>query len=131
MALTVVGGYLLYDCYQHRPQPQYVQARIQAPPLRNYENPQKPVIFPLLIHFNASAAPPLAAGGKGTAHVRLQPEVAGEWTWRNDRTLVFYSPVERGSAISGYLAAVGSVCPARPGGGKTADLCCARLCHAN
>ena len=74
---------------QHLPQPQFSSFTVTPPEITPLEKDLKP--NPATIVFRDSAAPL----GKIDATVNLQmtPRLAGEWKWKNDRTLVF-SPSE-------------------------------------
>ncbi|HEY0505124.1 MAG TPA: alpha-2-macroglobulin [Lysobacter sp.] len=76
--------------WSHRPKPVVPDARqvsVDAPNLTDYGK-TPPVIDKLRLTFSASAAP-MADIGKAPKGVRMQPELAGSWLWKDDRTLEF------------------------------------------
>jgi alpha-2-macroglobulin len=74
---------------QHLPQPQFCGFTAYVPEITPLEKELKP--NPATIVFQYSAAP---LGKIGlTVDLQMTPHLAGEWRWRNDRTLVF-SPSE-------------------------------------
>ncbi|MBV8275673.1 MAG: hypothetical protein JO170_10515, partial [Verrucomicrobia bacterium] len=84
----VVCGSTVYFV-QHLPQPQFNSFTVRPPDITPLEKDLK--LNPATIVFQDSAAPL----GKIGAAVDLQmtPHLTGEWSWKNDRTLVF-SPSE-------------------------------------
>ena len=84
----VICGFAVYFV-EHLPQPQFTSFTVRPPDITPLEKDLEP--NPATIVFRDSAAPL----GKIGAAVNLQmtPHLAGEWKWKNDRTLVF-SPSE-------------------------------------
>lgn len=84
-----VGAWHARQWYRHRPQPRFVQATVVAPGETPFTKGQPLKPAPLLVNFSAPVARlekvprPLAAG------VRLEPDLPGQWQWRNDSALVF------------------------------------------
>ena len=86
VALAVLG-YGSY-WYQHRPQPAWVEVRIDAPK-RTCIECETPQINPLVLRFSASAAPLALAGKTVSRGITLTPALAGKWRWDGDKTLRF------------------------------------------
>lgn len=87
-----VGGVLLWRWYESRPRPVEVAFAVNAPAVTCYscEPPGSP--NPLIVQFEASAAPLDRAGHRVEAKqagIAMSPELAGQWTWDDDRTLRF------------------------------------------
>jgi alpha-2-macroglobulin len=88
----VAGGVLLWRWYEARPKPVLVAFEVAAPAVTCYgcDPPGSP--NPLLVRFDASAAPLEGVGHAFEADdggIRVRPELAGEWRWDDDRTLRF------------------------------------------
>ncbi|MBS0584563.1 MAG: alpha-2-macroglobulin [Proteobacteria bacterium] len=93
LLLLGVGGVVGYRAWRDRPRP-VVEApatfSVQAPILTGYdEEARKLIVHPLHVTFNRSAAPLALVGKSPTAGIAMQPELAGTWTWLNDRELNF------------------------------------------
>lgn len=95
IALLVVGlgGVFGYRAWRDRPKP-VVEApatfSAQAPMLTGYDDEaRKLVVHPLHVVFNRSVAPLALVGKSPTVGIAMQPELAGTWTWLNDRELNF------------------------------------------
>lgn len=92
--LVVAGGALGAWWYDHLPKPLLTHYRITPPAATRYDEQGRAQPQPLRIVFDDSAAPvgklqkPLSEG------VRLSPQLAGDWRWDNDRTLVFQPKVD-------------------------------------
>jgi uncharacterized protein YfaS (alpha-2-macroglobulin family) len=88
-----VGGVVGYRAWRDRPQP-VVEApakfTVQAPLLTGYdEEAHSLIVHPLHVVFSRSAAPLALVGKSPTTGIAMQPELAGTWTWLNDRELNF------------------------------------------
>ncbi len=95
VALVVVctGGWYGYKAWRDRPQP-IVEApstlKAYPPLLTGYdETERKPIVHALRIAFSRSTAPIALVGKQTTAGITMRPELAGTWTWLNDRELDF------------------------------------------
>ncbi|MBV8101536.1 MAG: hypothetical protein JOZ31_20525, partial [Verrucomicrobia bacterium] len=84
----VVCGLAVYYV-EHLPQPQFNSFTVRPPDVTPLEKDLKP--NPATIVFRDSAAPLGKIGA--TVNLQMTPRLAGEWKWKNDRTLVF-SPSE-------------------------------------
>ena len=88
-----VGGTVGYRAWRDRPQPVVeppATFTVQAPARTGYdEEARKLIVHPLHVVFNRSAAPLALVGKSPTAGIAMQPELAGTWTWLNDRELNF------------------------------------------
>ncbi len=65
-----------------------VKMTVQAPEITDY-NDAKPRIYPVLVTFDAAAAPLKDVHKSITEGVKISPNLVGEWTWVDDRTLSF------------------------------------------
>lgn len=88
----LAGGYFLWQWYEHRPKPVEVAYSVAAPAVTCYacEPPGQP--NPLIVQFEASAAPLERAGHPleaKQAGISMRPELAGQWTWDDDKILRF------------------------------------------
>jgi len=95
IALLVLGfgGLFGYRAWRDRPKP-VVEApatfSVQAPLLTGYDDDaRKLIVHPLHVVFTRSVAPLALVGKSPTAGIAMQPELAGTWTWLNDRELNF------------------------------------------
>jgi hypothetical protein len=70
---------------EHLPQPQFCGFTAYVPDVTPLEKDLKP--NPATIVFQSSAAPLGKIGS--TVNLQMTPHLAGEWKWKNDRTLVF------------------------------------------
>src|SRR5215475_3946308 len=84
----VVSGLAVYYV-EHLPQPQLNTFAVRPPDVTPLEKDLRP--NPATIVFRDSAAPLGKIGA--TVNLQMTPHLAGEWKWKNDRTLVF-SPSE-------------------------------------
>ena len=80
----VVCGVAVYYV-EHLPQPQFNSFTVRPPDVTPLEKELKP--NPATIVFRDSAAPLGKIGA--TVNLQMTPRLAGEWHWKNDRTLVF------------------------------------------
>ncbi|MBE9609056.1 alpha-2-macroglobulin family protein [Chitinilyticum piscinae] len=93
MALALVGGVHGWKWYRSLPKPLVVEVQLTAPEATDYDV-ERPAPNPLVIEFGEAVAPleqiekpfDVADSSKG---IRLEPEIAGQWQWENDRRLVF------------------------------------------
>lgn len=112
----VVGAALAWRWYENRPRPVETAFTVTAPPVTCYacDPPGQP--NPLLVQFDGSTAPLDRAGHTvepQQAGIAMSPELAGQWTWDDDKTLRFQPaadwPVGKHFAVSlsrrGFAAA--------------------------
>ncbi|MFC3651353.1 alpha-2-macroglobulin [Dyella humi] len=93
LAVLVVatGGWFGWHWYKHRPrphEPQRITWEVHAPEITDYTK-QPVVIHPLELDFSASAAPIELVGKPVTAGITMQPDIKGQWSWIDDKTLRF------------------------------------------
>jgi alpha-2-macroglobulin len=88
----VVGAVLLWRWYENRPRPIEVTFAVTAPPVTCYAcDPPRPP-NPLLVRFDTATAPLDRAGHSVEAEqagISMSPQVAGQWTWDDDKLLRF------------------------------------------
>ena len=84
--LGLLGGYVWY---RHRPEPNFVQYTVTAPPLTTYDDNGIASIQPLKIDFSESAALLRLVEKRVTKGVDMSPAIAGTWFWTTDRQLQF------------------------------------------
>lgn len=84
--LGLLGGYVWY---RHRPEPNFVQYTVTAPPLTTYDDNGIASIQPLKIDFSESAALLRLVEKRVTKGVDVSPAIAGTWFWTTDRQLQF------------------------------------------
>ena len=85
VTLAALGG--AWYAYSLIPKPELITFQVYAPPRTQVENENyKP--NPLIVRFSQSAAP-LEKVGKEVGGLRISPNLAGRWSWRNDTTLAF------------------------------------------
>jgi len=93
LIVLLVGGGLGYRAWRDRPRPVAeipATFNVQAPLLTGYdEEARKLIVHPLHVVFNRSVAPIALVGKSPTSGIAMQPELAGTWTWLNDRELNF------------------------------------------
>ena len=87
------GSWYGYKAWRDRPKP-IVEApstmKTHAPLLTGYdETERKPIVHPLRIDFTRSTAPIALVGKAVTTGITMKPELAGTWTWLNDREIDF------------------------------------------
>ncbi len=88
-ALTA-GGFATHRWWQNRPKPKMVSVVAEAIPVTPViKDREKLEPKPLIINFNGSAAPLALIGKAPGAGVRIEPSVAGKWTWLSDSRLQF------------------------------------------
>jgi alpha-2-macroglobulin len=88
----VVGAGLLWRWYENRPRPVEVTFTVTAPPVTCYAcDPPRPP-NPLLVRFDSATAPLDRAGHAVAAEqagISMSPQLAGQWTWDDDKVLRF------------------------------------------
>jgi alpha-2-macroglobulin len=88
----VVGAVLLWRWYENRPQPVEVTFAVTTPPVTCYAcDPPRPP-NPLIVRFDAATAPLDRAGHAVAAEqagISMSPQLAGQWTWDDDKVLRF------------------------------------------
>ena len=93
----VVAALLLWRWYENRPRPVEVTFAVTAPPVTCYAcDPPRPP-NPLLVRFDASTAPLDRAGHTvepEQAGISMSPQLAGQWTWDDDKLLRFQRAVD-------------------------------------
>ena len=89
-SLLVVGGsYFGWQYYQHMPKPVLTAYEVKAPALSIYDENGKLYTNPLVIAFAESVAPVQLIGKTITQGIAINPKIAGEWTWDDEKTLAF------------------------------------------
>jgi alpha-2-macroglobulin len=95
-ALFVVGlGWFGVEWYLHRPhppEPERITFQAENPLITDYERADGTpgvTVHPLEVKFSASAAPIEKVGKVVTKGIAMDPEIKGEWSWVDDRTLRF------------------------------------------
>ena len=89
IAVAFVILNLGYFWYVTRPKPHYVDYKVTAPALTEYDEKGISSISPLKIEFAESAAPLKQVEKKVTTGVSLSPSFAGTWLWVSDKELQF------------------------------------------
>src|SRR6266481_5517740 len=84
---VIVGGYAGWQCYEHLPEPHYLQVSIIRPSPTKLEPNATP--DPLVIQFSGSAARLGAIGKNVTRGITVTPALEGVWRWVSDSQLVF------------------------------------------
>jgi hypothetical protein len=92
LGLVAVGAAGLYGWkwYQAQPKPVMTKYEVKAPAVTTFDENGKPQVNPLVVSFNESAAPVNLVGKPVTLGIKMRPNLAGEWTWDDDRTLAFH-----------------------------------------
>ena len=84
--LAGVGGLI----WNHvRPRPRYLLYEVKPPALTQFNENGVPTIHPLVVDFEAAAAPLANLDKRLTSGIRISPDLAGAWTWVNDKRLQF------------------------------------------
>jgi len=87
------SGWFGYKAWRDRPKPieeKPAALKSYAPMLTGYDDTTHTlVVHPLRVEFTRAAAPLALVGKTVTAGITMQPELAGTWTWLNDRELQF------------------------------------------
>lgn len=86
---TLLATGFAWQWYQQLPKPVLTQYTITAPAASSYDEQGKAYPNDLIISFEASVAPVEAMNKPISAGVEIKPNIAGEWTWQDDKTLVF------------------------------------------
>lgn len=91
LVLLAAGGWFGYQWWQALPRPpEPVAVRVRVKPPRPTDYAKDPLaIHPLRAKFSASAARIEQVGKDVAAGIRIEPEIAGTWTWHSDRELRF------------------------------------------
>ena len=84
--VAVCGGSLWYKL---RPKPHYVTYLVTPPALTEYNEKGISVIHPVQVSFTEPAAPLAKLDKRLTSGIEISPNVAGTWTWLNDKLLQF------------------------------------------
>lgn len=87
LAVLIAAAYFSYHWYQSLPKPNLVKTTITIPPISPIGEAPKPQ--PLTINFSAKVAPLNLINKEVSKGVTISPEIAGQWQWDNDSTLVF------------------------------------------
>jgi uncharacterized protein YfaS (alpha-2-macroglobulin family) len=92
-ALTlVVAAVVLWRWYENRPRPVEVTFAVTAPAVTCYACDPPGAPNPLIVHFDAATAPLERAGhavDPQEAGISMSPQLAGQWTWDDDKVLRF------------------------------------------
>ena len=92
-ALTlVVAAVVLWRWYENRPRPVEVTFAVTAPAVTCYACDPPGAPNPLIVHFDAATAPLERAGhavDPQQAGISMSPQLAGQWTWDDDKVLRF------------------------------------------
>ncbi|HEV7778594.1 MAG TPA: alpha-2-macroglobulin [Luteibacter sp.] len=91
IVILAAAGWFGWHWYESRPkpvEPDRVTFQAPAPAVTNYET--TPIaVYPLIVRFSRSAATIAAAGKPVSDGIVMQPKLAGQWSWDDDRTLRF------------------------------------------
>jgi uncharacterized protein YfaS (alpha-2-macroglobulin family) len=85
--LLFCGAAWTLHWYQHRPIPHKITATIAYPPVTKLEKDLK--YWPLLVRFSEPAARLEDLKKTSLSGVRLEPKIAGAWSWNSDKELAF------------------------------------------
>ncbi|MDF4004378.1 alpha-2-macroglobulin [Luteibacter sp. PPL552] len=89
--VLLAAGWFGWHWWQNRPrpaEPNRITFQAPAPEVTDYTRTPA-TIHPLTIRFSASAARLESLGKPVTDGIAMDPKLAGQWTWENDRTLTF------------------------------------------
>ncbi len=87
LLLIAYGSLWTWNWYQNRPRPHFVSASVGSIPVTKLDKDlQYP---PLVIRFSDPAARLEDLKRPSLAGVRLEPQIAGAWSWNSDRELTF------------------------------------------
>ena len=91
LALTVlvVGGIFGWQYYQNLPKPVVSTYQVTSPAASTYDDNGRAYPQALVVTFNESVAAVSSLNKLITEGVNLQPNIAGEWQWLDDKTLHF------------------------------------------
>ena len=94
--ILLVVGWMGWQWYLHRPrpvEPERISFQVKVPAISDYEaqpgGSPKISIHPLDLVFSGSAAPIELVGKNIDQGITMQPALAGQWSWLNDRALRF------------------------------------------
>jgi uncharacterized protein YfaS (alpha-2-macroglobulin family) len=91
VVVLIAAGWFGWHWWENRPkpvEPNRITFEAPAPDISDYEH--VPVsVHPLTVTFSASAARLEALGKPVTDGIAMDPKLAGQWSWENDRTLKF------------------------------------------
>lgn len=86
--VVIGGGAAGKRWYDHLPKPIEVSFEVTQPARTRIEDPNaRP--DPVVVTFNASVAPLAGVGKEVKSGIEMSPRVGGNWSWSDDRTLVF------------------------------------------
>ncbi len=89
--ILAAAGWFGWHWWENRPkpvEPNRITFEAPAPDISDYDHAPLSV-HPLTVTFSASAAKLEALGKPVTDGIAMDPKLAGQWTWENDRTLKF------------------------------------------
>lgn len=87
MLLAFGVGWFGYHWWQARPQPVTIDFEVTAPPRTEIEKHAAP--HPLKLAFSASVAPLSQVGKEVREGIAIEPPIAGQWRWIDDKHLYF------------------------------------------
>ncbi len=85
--LLLCGAAWTWNWYEHRPKPRSVQVLVEAIPVTKLEKELK--YPPLLVRFSEAAARLEDLKKTSVSGVRVEPKIAGVWSWNSDKELMF------------------------------------------
>src|SRR5436305_1456103 len=85
--LIACGSLWSWKWYQSRPKPHFVSASVQSIPVTKLDKELR--YPPLVIRFSDPAARLEDLKKSPLTGVRLEPQIAGAWSWNSDRELTF------------------------------------------
>lgn len=89
---VAVAGLTLWRWYQSQPKPVEIAFEVSPPALTCYACEPAGAPNPLVVRFGSSAAPLERVGhtfDAAQAGISISPDVVGQWTWDDDKTLRF------------------------------------------
>lgn len=89
LIIAALAGWYGYKWYDSLPKPVITRYEVKPPAVTTYDENGRQLIQPLVIAFAESAAPVNQIGKPVTTGIHIKPGFAGEWTWDDDRTLLF------------------------------------------
>lgn len=89
LAALVLGSIFGWKYYQSLPKPVVSTYQVAAPAASSYDDNGRPYPQALVVTFNESVAAVSSLNTPITEGVKIQPNVAGEWQWSDDKTLIF------------------------------------------
>lgn len=87
--VIIAASYLGWHWYEQQPKPVLTAYQVIAPSVTTYDDNNKPYVQPLQIVFAESVAPVALIGKTVTEGVKLSPNIAGSWSWDDEKTLAF------------------------------------------